>query len=121
MYVVVIAWIYVVLMMSVAEATNTTGTVLGAMVTFALYGLLPVGLIVYLMGTPARGRANKQREQREQYAVQEAAENARRLAASAVAEPTSSPPDAGSHAPCGEVAVAAPAHAASVPSVGKIT
>ena len=118
MYVVVIAWIYVVLMMSVAEATNTTGTVLGALVTFALYGLLPVGLIVYLMGTPARGRANKQREQ---YEVQEAAENAQRLAASAMAEPVSSPPDAGSHAPGGEVAVAAPAHASSVPPVGKIT
>ena len=39
MYLVVIAWIYVVLLMSVAEATNTNGTVLGAVVTFLLYGL----------------------------------------------------------------------------------
>ena len=36
MYLVVIAWIYVVLMMSVAEATNTNGTLLGAIVTFFL-------------------------------------------------------------------------------------
>ena len=52
MYLVVIAWMYVVLMMSVAEASNTTGTVLGAIVTFFLYGLLPVALVVYLMGSP---------------------------------------------------------------------
>ena len=34
MYLVAIAWMYVVLMMSVAEATNANGTVLGAIVTF---------------------------------------------------------------------------------------
>jgi len=41
MYIVAIAWIYVALMMSVAEATNTNGTVLGGIVTFILYGILP--------------------------------------------------------------------------------
>ena len=59
MYLVVIAWIYVVLMMSVAEATNTTGTVLGALVTFVLYGVLPAALVVYLMGAPMRSKAIK--------------------------------------------------------------
>ena len=62
MYLVVIAWMYVVLMMSVAEATNSTGTVLGAIVTFLLYGVGPAGLLAYLMGTPARKRAIKKRE-----------------------------------------------------------
>ena len=62
MYLIVIAWLYVVLMMAVAEATNTTGTVLGALVTFVLYGALPVALVVYLMGTPARKRALRARE-----------------------------------------------------------
>ena len=61
MYLVVIAWMYVVLMMSVAEATNTTGTILGAMVTFLLYGVGPVALVVYLMGAPARNSAIKKR------------------------------------------------------------
>ena len=61
MYLVVIAWMYVVLMMSVAEATNTTGTILGALVTFVLYGLGPVALVVYLMGAPARNSAIKKR------------------------------------------------------------
>lgn len=65
MYLVVIAWIYVVLMMSVAEATNSNGTVLGALVTFVLYGLAPVALVVYLMGAPARSKALKKRAAQE--------------------------------------------------------
>ena len=83
MYLIVIGWLYVVLMMAVAEATNTTGTVVGAVFTFVLYGALPVSLVVYLIGTPARKRAIKARE---------AAESARRAAA------TSQAPDAGSEA-----------------------
>jgi hypothetical protein len=54
MYLIPIAWIYVALMMAVAEATNSNGTVLGAIVTFTFYGLLPVGLILYFIGTPSR-------------------------------------------------------------------
>ena len=56
MYVVVIAWLYVVLMASVAEAVNSTGTVLGAIITFLLYGILPLGIVVYIFGTPGRKR-----------------------------------------------------------------
>jgi hypothetical protein len=59
MYIVAIAWMYVVVLMSVAEATNANGTLLGAIVTFIFYGLLPVALVVYLMRSPARSRANK--------------------------------------------------------------
>ena len=57
MYIVAIAWIYVALMMSVAEATNTNGTILGGIVTFILYGILPTSIIIYIMGTPHRRRA----------------------------------------------------------------
>lgn len=81
MYLVVIAWMYVVLMMAVAEATNTTGSVLGAIITFFLYGVLPMTIVVYVMRTPSRRKARK---------AQEAAELA---AAQASAEP-----DAGGHA-----------------------
>ena len=66
MYLIVIAWIYVVLMMSVAEATNTNGTLLGAIVTFFMYGVGPAALVAYLMSTPARKRAIKKREADEQ-------------------------------------------------------
>jgi hypothetical protein len=48
--------------MAVAEATNTNGTVLGAIVTFILYGLLPVALVVYLIRSPNRKRAIKEKE-----------------------------------------------------------
>jgi UDP-N-acetylmuramoylalanine-D-glutamate ligase len=92
MYLVVIAWIYVVLMMSVAEATNTNGTLLGAIVTFFLYGVGPAALVAYLMGTPARKRAIKKREAEE-------------LAAARALAP-STEPDAGSHAARGVEAIA---------------
>ena len=59
MYLTAIAWIYVVLMMSVAEATSSTGTVLGALMTFLLYGALPLALVMYVMHTPARRRKHK--------------------------------------------------------------
>jgi hypothetical protein len=56
MYLIVIAWLYVALMMSVAEATHPNGTVLGAFFTFLLYGVGPVSLVVYLLGRPGRRR-----------------------------------------------------------------
>ena len=62
MYIIAIAWIYVTLMMSVAEANNSNGTVLGAIVTFILYGILPTALMVYLMGAPQRNKARKAKE-----------------------------------------------------------
>ena len=59
MYIVVIGWLYVAMMMAVAEATNANGTLLGAIVTFLLYGVGPVALVVYLMREPARKRRRK--------------------------------------------------------------
>ena len=66
MHIVVIAWLYVALMMAVAEGTHTTGTVIGAIFTFLLYGVAPVALVVYLMNAPARRRRIKEREAAEQ-------------------------------------------------------
>jgi mannose/fructose/N-acetylgalactosamine-specific phosphotransferase system component IID len=65
MYLVAIAWMYVVVMMSVAEATAPNGTVLGSIVTFFLYGVLPCVVLMYLMGTPMRRRAIRAKEQAE--------------------------------------------------------
>jgi hypothetical protein len=62
MYLIVIGWLYVALMMAVAEATNSNGTVLGAIITFLLYGVAPVALVIYLIGTPARKKAIRARE-----------------------------------------------------------
>jgi|JI10StandDraft_1071094.scaffolds.fasta_scaffold192729_2 hypothetical protein len=93
MYLVVIAWVYVVLMMVVAEATATNGTVLGAAITFVLYGLVPVSIVAYIMGTPGRKRAIKAREVAEQEAARDAAHTSE----------TSSQPDAGGEAPADAV------------------
>ncbi|RZI91766.1 MAG: hypothetical protein EOP39_32975 [Rubrivivax sp.] len=92
MYLIPIAWLYVVLMMSVAEATNTTGTVLGAIVTFLLYGLMPVALLMYILGTPGRKRRLRAQEA-------EADEAARQARAAAAAEASSIEPDQSSEAP----------------------
>lgn len=70
MYIVPLAWLYVTLMMAVAEATSSNGTILGAIITFVLYGALPIGLVVYVMSAPARSRAIKAREQAELAAAQ---------------------------------------------------
>jgi hypothetical protein len=68
MLMVAIAWIYVVLMMSITEETVVAGVM-----TFLLYGVLPLSIILYLMATPQRRRKR------------EAAEKIRRLAAQAEA------------------------------------
>ena len=61
MYLVAIAWLYVVVLMALAEAMSDGGTWLGAAITFLLYGALPLGVVLYLLATPsrrsARGRA----------------------------------------------------------------
>ena len=61
MHLVAIGWFYVVVMMAVAEATSPGGTVLGALFTFLLYGALPLAIVLYVLGTPAR-RSRRQRE-----------------------------------------------------------
>jgi len=94
MYIVTLAWLYVTLMMAVAEANASNGTVLGAIITFVLYGLLPMGILLYIMGTPARRRAIKARE---------LAEQSQHAAAQAAVQPapnsSSTAPDAGGEAP----------------------
>jgi len=85
MYVVAIAWMYVVVMMAAVEATSPNGSVLGAFFTLLLYGALPLSIVLYLMATPMRRRA--------------------RVAAERAAEAPPSPePDRGGHAPGNPVA-----------------
>jgi len=93
MYLVAIGWMYVAMMMAVAEATHPGGSLLGAIVTFFLYGALPVALVIYVLGTPQRRKARQ---------VQEAQDDAAARAAGAAAlaqSNSSAEPDASSHAP----------------------
>lgn len=103
MYLIVIAWMYVVLMMSVAEATHPTGTLLGAMITFVLYGVGPLALVIYLMRAPARRKAIKAREAAEATTLAPSAFGMESLA-----------PDASRHAAGGAEAVAGDARVAPV-------
>lgn len=77
MYLVALAWGYVALMMAAAEATSPQGTLFGAFVTLMLYGVLPLSLLMYILGTPGRKRRRR-------------AEDA--------SPPVSAPSDAGGHA-----------------------
>ncbi|RZI92529.1 MAG: hypothetical protein EOP39_32050 [Rubrivivax sp.] len=62
MYLVAIAWAYVALMMAAAEAISPQGSLFGAFVTLMLYGVLPLGLLLYILGTPGRKRRRRAAE-----------------------------------------------------------
>lgn len=57
MYIVAIAWLYVVFMMSITEQSAIAGVI-----TFLLYGVFPLTIVLYLMGTPQRKRNRQKRE-----------------------------------------------------------
>ena len=111
MYLVVIGWMYVVLMMSAAEAASSNGTLLGALVTLVLYGVGPVILVVYLMGAPARNKAIKKRD-----AEARASHMAATGQSADLDEISPVEPDASRHTPGGSDAVAGDS---SVAPVGK--
>ena len=75
MWIVAVGWAYVVLMMVLVEALGPGGSVLGAIVTLLLYGVLPIAIVLYVGG--ARGRAKARR----------AAEASERRAASGDVDP----------------------------------
>jgi len=58
--IVAIGWTYVVLMMALAEALEPGGSVLGALVTLLLYGVLPLAIVLYVGGARLRARARRQ-------------------------------------------------------------
>jgi mannose/fructose/N-acetylgalactosamine-specific phosphotransferase system component IID len=56
--------------MAVAEATSSQGSVLGAFFTLLLYGVLPLSILLYIMGTGRRRKAARQREAHAQGSAQ---------------------------------------------------
>jgi hypothetical protein len=63
LYLIAAAWMFVVVLMSAAEGISPEGSWLGAFVTLLIYGLLPLALLLYLLGTPMRRKARRQKEQ----------------------------------------------------------
>jgi hypothetical protein len=49
MYIIAIGWLYVTTLMALSESSIVAGVL-----TFFFYGLFPVGLLLWLLGTPAR-------------------------------------------------------------------
>lgn len=90
MYLIVIAWLYVTLMMAIAETASPSGTLLGALVILLFYAAIPLSLLLYCYVRILRKR------------------NSRRSAA----QGTTVNPDAGGEAP-------AAAQTGSVAPVGK--
>jgi len=62
MHIVAIAWVFVVGLVALVEATSTHGTLLGALMTLVLYGAVPLPIVLYILGTPTRRRARARRE-----------------------------------------------------------
>jgi len=110
LYVIVIAWLYVVVLMAASVATSPTGSVFAAIMTLFFYGLLPVTLMVYLMTGKLRRKAGLAAQ-----ACATATSGSCPTEPSAVPPPTHSSPipgpesspdsnpatDAGRHAPAG--------------------
>ena len=64
MYIIAIGWIWVVFMMSITETSIVAG-----LMTFVFYGILPCGLLLYLLGTPARRRRKSRLRALEEHAA----------------------------------------------------
>ena len=98
MYLIAIAWIYVVLMMALAEALSTQGTVLGAVITFLMYGVAPLSVVLYIMGTPMRRRQRLAAEATTLAAADQADASPSVAPSVAPSAAQSVAPDGGSHA-----------------------
>lgn len=57
MYIIAIAWLYVALLMALTEPS-----IVGGILSFVFYGLLPCALALWLLGTPQRKRLKRQQQ-----------------------------------------------------------
>lgn len=57
LYLIAIAWIYVVLYMSITESSVVAG-----IMTFIFYCVIPLSLVIYVLRSPARKRQIKVQE-----------------------------------------------------------
>ncbi|KAF7599721.1 MAG: hypothetical protein CGU28_04825 [Candidatus Dactylopiibacterium carminicum] len=59
MYIVVIAWLFVALLVALDQAS-----IIAMLLSFMFGGVLPLALLWWILGTPARSRARQARESR---------------------------------------------------------
>ena len=82
MYIIAIGWLYVTVLMAITETSITAGVL-----TFLFYGLFPVGLLVWLLGTPVRRQRQRYRQALAESAAEEAAAGDAPAAETAVPPP----------------------------------
>ena len=64
LYLVALAWMYVVLMVAVAEVSSPQGTAVGALFTVLGWGVIPLSVVLYILATPSRRAARRAEESR---------------------------------------------------------
>ena len=70
MHIVAIAWMFVVVLMAAAEGMSTTW--FAGLMTLIFYGLLPLSLVLYILGTPARRKSRAREQTRQRLAAGDA-------------------------------------------------
>lgn len=75
MYIVAIGWLYVALMMAITEHSIVAGVA-----TFLFYGVGPVSIVLYILGTPGRRQRRREQEEKEAREERERGESARQSA-----------------------------------------
>lgn len=65
LHLIALAWMFVVVLMALAEGTSSQGSWLGAFFTLLLYGVMPLAILLYVLGTPGRKRHLREREAQE--------------------------------------------------------
>jgi predicted membrane channel-forming protein YqfA (hemolysin III family) len=63
LYLVALGWMYVVLMVAVAEAVSPQGSLLGAFFTVVGWGVIPLAVVLYILATPSRRAARARAEE----------------------------------------------------------
>lgn len=58
MYIIAIGWLYVVVLMSFTE-----GSLMAGILTFTFYGIFPLAIFLWLVGTPQRKRLSRLTDQ----------------------------------------------------------
>ena len=64
LYVVALAWMYVVLMVALVELLSPQGTAVGALFTVLGWGVIPLSVVLYILATPARRASRRADESR---------------------------------------------------------
>lgn len=77
MYLIMLGWIYVVGMIALTTASHPQGSMLQAVLVFLFAGLLPLGLLQYILGGSARRRRRlaEEAEQQDRSMADEAGKN----------------------------------------------